>query len=146
MKDFLPTVLALSLLFGFGYYVRSCFSDEAGFTASELSDLATEANKSLPMRLNEGMETTSIMAMGANLLVYSVRYLGVDTEAVEPAELNALISTQKVEADPFLRNFNCSTPNTRTGILEQGVTIRYRFYDELGVFLYESDISLEDCQ
>lgn len=104
----------------------------------ELDKVAAKLNQSVPMPLDRDTELTNATAE-EGVLIYNYRLLNFAAADVPPDVL-----TQRVK--PLATNHACATPDTRKALLDQGVTLRYRYYDKEKVYVGEFDVDSADCR
>lgn len=118
--------------------VRSVMGGGGSGTVSNeaLGRVASEVNKQAPMMVDRDTELSN--AIGANgTLVYNYRLVNIDASQISENDLRSF--------RPSVIASVCSTPATRDGLLNRGVTMRYSYADRNRVYIGSFDVRETDC-
>jgi hypothetical protein len=103
-----------------------------------LSQIASSVNRDLPMMLDSDTELTTVGA-GDGVLTYHYRLVHVGISDLDPDELVA-------ELKPATLARACVNPQTRDGLLGQGVTMRFMYVDKHDVHVASFDVTPAACE
>ena len=102
-----------------------------------LGSVAAEINRSLPTMIDK--ETELLPAGSATgMLIYNYRLLSYSAKQLDPAKF-AAGAKQRVSQGA------CNRPETRDEFLENGVTLRYSYFDKDHQHIATIDITRADC-
>ena len=138
----LVTLVVASLARGIGKDVarsamgRTATPSAAVGSEAYMMQVASIANKSLPMTV--GKDTELVSVVGADhLLVFNHRVINF--------QIDEIAADQITLRRPRLVNHVCTTPETRDGLLQRGITMRYRYADRNMVHITSIDVAPSDC-
>lgn len=128
--------VALSFLLAFGVsYAVKTYEVKS---QTDLSKLASDLNKTLPMMVDK--ETEWLSAIGVqNVFIYNYRMVNHSVENIDPQKFNELIR-------PNIINAACTTPETKQQFLTKGVTLRYTYADKDRRHITSIDVTPTDCK
>lgn len=108
----------------------------------ELMDMANESNKSMPMNVGNGL----ILMNMAYIPVSRIIIMNYQIQSVTVAQIKKYgINNLKAQGKQNLVHLNCtSTPNGEF-IREEGVRMKYSYYDKDYNHVYDIWISKDDC-
>ncbi len=144
MPSWIRTVAIVGVCFALGYWVTNSDGERSSLTHAELQRVVSRINEVLPMMIDQDVEITSVIAMSADLVMYSRRYVAFDVADIEPDNLEIFLSAAQLETETQSRTPMCTSPETRD-IIDLGITLRYRYHDAQDVYLYDVDVTLADC-
>jgi hypothetical protein len=104
---------------------------------AQLDKVTAKLNQRTPMLIDKETELSNATAE-EGLLIYNYRLVNVAA-----ADVQADVLTERVK--PSATNHACSTPETRNALLNQGVSLRYRYYDKDKSYIGEFDVQPSDC-
>lgn len=112
------------------------FSAMPASLEDEIRDIANATAKSLPIRVNESIQATSIAAAG-RVLLHHYNFL---------KKVNEIVDIDNVKNELFLSSINssCTKPEVKV-LLEQGAYLKYEFYDIDNRFIFDYTIDREAC-
>ncbi|MCY3929997.1 MAG: hypothetical protein OXG81_17175 [Acidobacteria bacterium] len=123
-----------------GSTARTAFSPNP--TTSELLAAAvTEVNKMAPLVV-DGVELMNAVGFDETI-TYNYRFVDLEVSDLDQALVDEVIAD---EVKPGAIRQACSTPDTRNGVLDQGLKMRYVYHDMTRVYLTEFTISVADCR
>ncbi len=99
--------------------------------------MTSQVAKTLPMLVDK---ETELYAVGAEDKAIRYNYRLVN-HAKSDITLDPFVKAIK----PGIINGNCSNPETRKGLLEKGVAMKYEYYDSSKVFIVELVVTSADC-
>lgn len=102
-----------------------------------LNRVASEVNKGLPMMVDKETELTNVGAL-PGILVYHYRLVSVTSSEVIPEQLVDQLR-------PSAATRACTTPETREGLLNRGVAMRFSYSDTNGAYITAFDVTSGSC-
>jgi len=101
----------------------------------QLKKMADETRKSLPMMMNEDLQSTSIAAVGKILLL---RY--------NFTKKKAQLDVPALKAEYYTNSLNAASTNPDTQkALRNGVSFEYQYYDSVNEFVMQYTIDAKTC-
>jgi hypothetical protein len=103
-----------------------------------LKTVASEINKSLPVMIDAETQLTAVIGAN-NQMIYNYRLVNLSVEDKSLPEKILRLRTGMV-------NQNCTTPETRNEYLNNGIEMKYVYYDKGASFIVDVVINLDDCK
>jgi hypothetical protein len=102
-----------------------------------LAQVAAGISKDAPITIDS--DTEMIGAEGLDgVLVYNYRLVGLSLDQLDTARAKEAIEQQVTEGA-------CRTPQTRQEFLDQGITLRYSYFDKNLRPVTQIDVTVADC-
>jgi hypothetical protein len=102
-----------------------------------LNRLAAEINRSVPVMIDK--ETELLPALGAEgMLIYNYRLVSYSVRQLDASKFAAGAKKRVTQGA-------CSRPETRDGLLKNGVTLRYSYFDKDKQHIATIDVLPADC-
>lgn len=108
----------------------------------QLMDIVNESNKSMPMNVGNGMTALNMGYIpGARVIIINYQLQNATVEQIKQYGIDNL----KAQGKQNLVRLNCtSTPNSEF-IREEGVRMKYSYYDKDYNHVYDIWVSKDDC-
>ena len=111
--------------------------------SSALSAAASEMNAGLPMMVDRATELMHVVGF-KDTFTYNYRLVELTAADVEGLFTDDFGMIGEIRPDAVRQA--CSTPVTREGLLDRGITMQYAYHDQNREYLTAYTISLEDCK
>ena len=80
---------------------------------------------------------------GGSILTYNYRLVNLETDDFDKTELQAgILELFK----PDIVRQTCTTPETREGLLDRGIEMRYVYYDQHREYLSDITVTVQTCR
>jgi hypothetical protein len=106
-------------------------------SAQYLSGIASEVNKTTPLRVDRDTELLNVVGLDG-VLVYNYRLLSMSAAELTVAQLLSAVR-------PTALFHACNTAATREHLLGRGVILRYTYVDKDRQFVGAFDVQSADC-
>ena len=128
-------------------FVENVDSRTRPMTPAVLSRAASALNATLPMMMGANTTWIRTTAVGATLFLYDYRLTNVTIEELASTDelREDYLARFATETHALAQHTACASSATRDGFLGHGVTLRYRYYDRNGAYLYAVDVTPVDC-
>jgi hypothetical protein len=117
--------------------VQKYFDHKNDITSNaSLGKMVSQMGLTLPMMIDSETELYSIL--GADKTIrYFYRLVNLPFQKISAEDI------EKIK--PKMINFNCTTPETKNGVLKRGIKMRYSYYDKDKVHIADIEITPSDC-
>ena len=102
-----------------------------------LLQVASKLNASMPMMVDAETELTNVGAE-QGVIVYNYRLVSTDATSLDPLEVSAALR-------PSVTKASCSNPKTRHEFLDNGIVMRYVYFDRSRRFITSFDVTHSEC-
>ena len=119
----------------------SLFQHQPPPTQELVAAAASEINKLAPMMVDRDTELMNALGVGS-ILTYSYRFVNFEADEIDKAEFQAVLELLK----PDVVRQACTTPDTREGLLNRGIEMRYVYHDQYREYLSEFTVTEEACR
>ena len=120
----------------------SMFQPQPPATQELVTVAASETNKLLPMMVDRDTELMNVIGVGS-ILTYNYRLVNVEADGINKAQFQ----TDTLELlKPDVVRQACTTPETREGLLDRGVELRFRYHDQHREYLSDITVTVQTCR
>ena len=102
-----------------------------------LKRVAAELNRSVPVMIDKETELLTVASAEA-MLVYNYRLVGYSLSQFDPSQFGTKIK-------PGVTGNACNRAETREEFLNQGITLRYAYFDKDKQHIATIDVTSADC-
>ena len=120
----------------------SLFQPQPPDTHNLVAAAASEANKLLPMMVDRDTELMNALGIGS-IMTYNYRLVNLEADEIDKEEFQATIL--ELFKSGVVRQA-CTTPETREGLLDRGIDMRYVYHDQHREYLAEFTVTEEACR
>ena len=120
----------------------SLFQSQPPATQELVTVAASETNKLAPMMVDRDTELMNAIGVGS-ILTYNYRLVNVEADGINKPQFQTdILELLK----PDVVRQACTTPETREGLLERGVELRFVYHDQHREYLSDITVTVQTCR